>query len=229
MTNKKFSSPVVLFKSAVNFYRAHFQIIAYLLALPIFLSIFLEAIRLMSLGRATLIVVAISTVLVNIYSQVILIHLIDDDGKSTVQNYFERAWQIFWPFTWVVVLTGVISLAAFILLVIPGIIVAVFLAFSSFLAVTEGKRGTEALRTSWRYVRGYWWKVFGRLLFLIFTFIVASVVIYTISTPFAGLPFFHEIFSAIISGFVLSPIGVVYLFSLYQELKAAKSPLPDEL
>lgn len=59
------------------------------------------------------------------------------------------------------VLTSICTTIAFILLVIPGIIVGIRLSFVPFLVVDEGYRPVAALRESWQRTRGFSWTIFG--------------------------------------------------------------------
>jgi hypothetical protein len=220
VTEQKLRSPAVLFKEALIFYRRYFSVIAGLLVLPIFLNVVLKALQAEGL-EASLFVITAVTVFVNILAQAALIFLVSDEGKSSAMDYLKSAWRIFWPFLWVVVLTGLASLGAALLLVVPGIIVAVFLAFSSFVMVIEDKRGIEALRASWYYVRGRWWLIFWRLLFLILILVAALIAVSLVSyilTP-GNSVVARGIISAIVSGLILSPVGTVYVFLLYREIR----------
>ena len=51
--------------------------------------------------------------------------------------------------------------AGFVLLVIPGIYLAVRLFFVPQTVVIERARGLDALRASSDIVRGFWWRTFG--------------------------------------------------------------------
>lgn len=56
--------------------------------------------------------------------------------------------------------------AGFVLLIIPGIVLAILFLFSQFVLVEEEYRGLNALMISREYIKGYAWSVFGRLLLL---------------------------------------------------------------
>ena len=68
------------------------------------------------------------------------------------------------------------------LLVIPGIVVFVRFYFGSTVLVVEGKKGSKALRRSWRLAKGSFWKILGTLLL---AGILASVVEGILSIPAA--------------------------------------------
>lgn len=59
------------------------------------------------------------------------------------------------------ILTLLATLVGFLLLVIPGIIVAVRMSFASIVLVVEGKRGTGAMGRSWQLSKGHFWRILG--------------------------------------------------------------------
>jgi len=54
-----------------------------------------------------------------------------------------------------------VIIGGFILLIVPGIIIAVLLSFSGTAFMLEDKRGPSALSRSKQLVRGNWWYVLG--------------------------------------------------------------------
>mgnify|MGYP001562987956 FL=1 len=93
---------------------------------------------------------------------------------------------------WISILTGLVILGGLVLLVIPGIIVAVKLNFALYAFFIEKKRGSDALATSWYYARNSFWPIVWRLvclgLILSFIGILVSIVGYLVSqvVPFGG-------------------------------------------
>lgn len=70
----------------------------------------------------------------------------------------------FWPLFWVMLLTSLVTIAGFVFLLIPGIILAVYLYFAQLAILHHGYRGMEALRYSTYLVKNNWWGVFGRII-----------------------------------------------------------------
>jgi len=75
----------------------------------------------------------------------------------------------------------------YILLIIPGIILSIYLLFSSYIVVLEEKGAIASIRESVRLVSGNWWNVAGTFLlmgiiYIIFNFILSFIAI--------GLDFF---------------------------------------
>src|SRR5919106_676470 len=65
---------------------------------------------------------------------------------------------------WISILTLLATMLGFLLLIIPGFLVYVRLAFGSTVLVVEGKKGTKALGRSWRLAKGHFWRLFGALI-----------------------------------------------------------------
>jgi len=67
------------------------------------------------------------------------------------------------PVAWVSILTGLAVFGGILLVVIPGIIFAIWFSFSYYGASIDGKHGTEAMKYSKHLVQGRWWGTFWRI------------------------------------------------------------------
>lgn len=63
------------------------------------------------------------------------------------------------------ILVALVVGLGFILLILPGIYLAVGLAFTAFFVILDGKGPVESMSASRALVKGRWWSVFGTLLF----------------------------------------------------------------
>jgi len=70
-----------------------------------------------------------------------------DSTLSAVESY-KTGLKMFFPLIWILILAGFASLGAFILLIVPGIIISSRLGFASFVLFVENKRGISALTQS---------------------------------------------------------------------------------
>jgi hypothetical protein len=142
------------------------------------------------------------------------------------QNYpepakvFKASTKFFWPFFGVSLLTCIMVLAWGILLIIPGIVFAVYYSLAYYSVLCEGKRPFSAMERSFDLVRGYWWAYFGRLLFLgLIT--LAAYLILTLPLPYltpnSTFYWFYITFYELI-WMVLAPYLVVYTFKAYKNL-----------
>ena len=102
----------------------------------------------------------------------------------------KTAWALYFPYIFVVLLVGLATLAGFVLIIIPGIYLAVAFAFSQVILVDQGIRGTQALAASRALVKGRWWASLWRLLAggVVFGLLIAIVVgvLVAIATALVG-------------------------------------------
>ena len=80
------------------------------------------------------------------------------------EAYAQVGWRTFVTLVLALLLQGLIVLTGLVLLVIPGIFLAIRLAFISQVIVLERTGVFVALSRSWQLVRGSWWRVLGILL-----------------------------------------------------------------
>jgi hypothetical protein len=87
----------------------------------------------------------------------------------------------------------------FILLIVPGIILAVRLSFVPFLVVDEGRGPVEALFESWRRTAGYGWTIFGAFLVGVLLVLVGLIILIIGSIPATMLVYlaFASLYAAI--------------------------------
>jgi hypothetical protein len=132
------------------------------------------------------------------------------------------------------VLIMLIVLGGFILLIIPGLVFAVWYALSTHAAMLDDKHGMEALTASRELVRGkFWsvaWKFFGGLLLINFGYYVPLSILMLIiasatGTPVDALfgdnpPLWSDVMVTIADVFML-PVTTIYLTQVYLETKNA--------
>jgi hypothetical protein len=96
-------------------------------------------------------------------------------------------------------LTEIIIAVGFILLIVPGIILAVRLSFVAFLVVDEGRGPVEALSESWRRTSGYSWTILGAALLAILIVIVGLILLVVGSIPATMLVYlaFASLYAAV--------------------------------
>lgn len=127
------------------------------------------------------IAVGIGAVIIGLWVYVTLTRVIAKlykEEKVNVKQVYQKAWDNIIPLLWVSVLTGLAVFGGTLLLIIPGIIFAVWFAFSSPINVLEGTRGSAALSESKQLVSGKWWSVLWRFLA---TYIVYGILFYTVT------------------------------------------------
>ncbi len=123
------------------------------------------------------------------------------DGRSvTLKQVYVLALHYFWPILGLSILVGFSVFIGLILLIIPGIILAVWFYFSVYVYLDEEKGLTHSMIKSKRLVGDYWWKLFGILILISLLSGVISQV------------------TAII-GYLATPFFILITFLLYRDLK----------
>jgi hypothetical protein len=134
---------------------------------------------------------------------------------------------------WITILTSVLTLIAFILLIIPGIFVAIRLTLAPPVLVVEDVRGTKALSRSWRLTSGHFWRVFGTL---ILSGLIASIgtLVITIPTEFiaaslgpAGAPL--SALGTVVATVLVTPFTMLIVVLLYFDLRVRKEGFDIEV
>ena len=137
------------------------------------------------------------------------------------------------------------------MIVIPAIIFSVFLSLSTYTYLFEGDKGIEALIKSWHYVKGYWWPVCWRFIFMMIVLLLVNFLVLGVTalglgintadfpralpSPEAMSQFglhvtkFYEIISGFFSNFFLVPFSLIYGFMMYHALHQIKTiPMAEE-
>ncbi len=142
------------------------------------------------------------------------------DQPKTLGQSFAAAKPFIWPMIITGIMAGILTLIGFILVIIPGIIVAVWLSFSMYIVVVEGKSGADALKASKSYVEGYWWPVFGRLIVIGLIVGIIAVIAGNIGQALLGYKL-GTLVQNIVS-LILTPLAVLYQYALYMNVKSVK-------
>lgn len=152
---------------------------------------------------------SIFALVVNLWVQIAYFYVIKKKNvKTDAKSLLTSSWSKLFPYSWVLFLVGIICVAGFILLVVPGIIFTIWFGLALYVFVFEDMQGMDALYRSRALVKGYWWPVFGRL--LLFGFL-------------AGVVSWIPVIGSIINIFLLMPLGVMYGYFIYDNLKSIKA------
>jgi hypothetical protein len=139
------------------------------------------------------------------------------DAEASYRYGFKRLGSVIL----VSLLVGLILLGGFILLIIPGIIFAVFLAVTIPALVVENKRGTDALGRSWNLVKGAFWHVLG-------TIVVAGIIAGLVSgiiSAIGGDNFLVSWIFTSIGQIITVPFSALVSVVLYLDLRARQESL----
>lgn len=154
-------------------------------------------------------------------STLALIYAIKDSAEDIgiIESYRRGIRKIF-SFWWIGLLTTSIVLGGSLLLIIPGIIFAVWFGLAMFVLVAEDVKGLNALLKSKAYVNGYWWPVAGRsAVMMLFAMIPIGLLL--ILNPILGGYWGRMVYSFSVQ-LVLTPVILAYTFLIYSHLRAIK-------
>lgn len=83
----------------------------------------------------------------------------------------------------------------FVMLVIPGIIIACRLVFVSYLVMDKDMEAMKAVEKSWQMTRGHGWKIFGMAILAFFVFI-AGVIVFIVGA-IVSIMWIHAAFASL--------------------------------
>jgi hypothetical protein len=141
----------------------------------------------------------------------------DVDVSASYQYAFSRLG----PLIGLALLVALVVGIGFILLVIPGIIVLVFLAASVPAFIIEGLGVTDSMSRSWKLVSGSWWHT---LAVILVAAIIAGV-INGILTAIGGHTFFGVWILSAIAQIITAPFVALVSVVLYVDLRARHESL----
>jgi hypothetical protein len=124
----------------------------------------------------------------------------------------------------VALLVGIVVAVGFLLLIIPGFILLVFLSVSEPALIVENRRGTEAMSRSWNLVRGHFWHA---LVVILVAAIITGVIGGILSAIGGDNWFVAWIFTAI-AQIITAPFTALVTVLLYLDLRARSEALTAE-
>lgn len=239
-----------MFKESVFFYRRNLALIAGTAAVPFALgalSLLSEAAGLGVLLVLIMLLSIVAGVLSKVAFFVIASGKEEPNGTVSVSKQVSAVYKSglhsLFPFLWVNAYAVLAGLGGLFLFFIPGIIIWVLVSLSAFALFVDGRRGIEALASSWYYVREYWWDVFWRFLFFGIIILGSGLLLVLAGGGFGFMkelasttdlasmkpqvPYLAQLINSFFNNFIFLPLGAIYPFLVYKDLKKVK-PEPDE-
>ncbi|MFQ5975179.1 MAG: hypothetical protein ACE5J5_02530 [Candidatus Hydrothermarchaeales archaeon] len=133
------------------------------------------------------------------------------EEPGIISKSFKEGLRLLIPYTILSVAYGISVAVGLIILIIPGILLAVWLSLFEYVMVFEEKRYLKAFTRSKELVEGYSFEVFSR--FLIFTIIWFVIAIVLRSIPYFG---------SILLDLIFFPYITIYFFVIYKDLSKIK-------
>lgn len=154
----------------------------------------------------------------SVIAGIALIYVFGKDEELGFLEYLKLGLNKFWPYLWVAVIYNFVVLGGYILLVVPGILFGVWFSMAFYVLILENRKGVEALVRSRELLRGKFWAVVWRFIFL-------SLAVLVILLPFIiidslvgrDLSWLTRVVSLIVI-----PIGAAYHTAFFKNLVQVK-------
>lgn len=203
--------------SAFSFYKDHFLVFAGIMAIPFVLGSF------QFWGGGADILIGLLSLLFGLLAGGAIITICIEPTKGIAKAY-QNALRLLFSYGWISTLTALATLGGFILFIIPGIVLSLWLTFAPYILFAENKRGLDALTASYAYIKGYWWSIVWRIVFPGALYVLIQIALGVFSS---GARF--QLFELIIIQFVLVPIAIVYAYSIYKAVREIKMHRPTQV
>jgi hypothetical protein len=152
---------------------------------------------------------AIAMIILSIWMQAVIyesVRKVFSKESLEIKITLKSGWAKTWKFFLVGLALMFIIVFGLLLLIIPGIIFAVWFSFSQFIMISEGLGVRASLAKSKGLVKGRFWPIFGR--FIVFALVIGIFQILLSLVPFVGG--FTSLF--------FTPLFILPSYLLYQEL-----------
>lgn len=161
--------------------------------------------------------VTVVVVIANIFMGIALI-LALSNRSLTVKEACSASTAFFWRYLGLSILTSLAITIGFVLLIVPGIILSVWLTFAVFILVLERAEIIESMKKSKEYVKGKWWAVFGRLVAgSLLAFFLLAILFAVIRLLALDVSIENMIMSFL--SMLIAPIAFGYMYLMYQDVK----------
>lgn len=210
-----------LLKNSWSLFTEHLSLFLGITLFPAFATLILNMLIVYGVNDITIGLLTLINVVISISATIALILAVNNPGKKSILELFKESKKYFWSYLGLGILIGTATSLGFLLFVIPGLIVMVWMLFAYFSLVLEDRKVIESMKTSREYVRDNWWAVFGRMLLLgilLGPFAFLLVVLAGFTTPEA-----IEAMMAFLVVLLFAPFSTIYLYYMYQDLKIMES------
>lgn len=127
----------------------------------------------------------------------------------------------YWQYLGTFVITFVAVIVGVLLLIVPGIFLAIRIMFGSILAIDRGLSPIESVKEAWRITKGHWWQLFGLSLCIGLLYVIG--IFGFLLGPVIGMAVFF------IWSIVVMPTAMLAFVHVYRKLEHAASevtPVP---
>ncbi len=179
-------------------------------------------------GGSPLLEVVVGAVLVAVFSYIFIwtwsalvkaISLVAEDKSVSVKHSFLLTRKMIPQVFIASLLYGLIVFGGMILLVIPGLIFAVWYGKANYIVITEGLSAKAALKKSRAYLRKRFWPVVGRVVVILILGTIISVFLALLLSFIMGAGPAMKIVHKAIFDLLWLPFQIIYSFLIYRALK----------
>lgn len=256
--SKILTPPSILLSHAWEIYKKRFKTFSGIVIVPVMLVIILIGILLAGaiaggilnspalsnsaasnianweLGLVLVIIFILSVIVLQIWAQTSLLYAIKDREENIgVVEAYKRGFKKIGSYFWVSLLSTLIIFGGFLFFAIPGVIFSIWFSFAVIIVIAEGIGGMNALLKSKEYVKGYWWEILWRFIFiglilmllnLVFIVPIGFINFIAALTQNSAFITFSNVISMIpnIIFIFITPLTAIYTFLIYKELKQAR-------
>lgn len=229
--------PIKLTVNTWKFFKEHWKIVVSIVMLP---NLFFAVSQILIFSKnfvflMVAILLLIFAGILSVVSQPAAINAVhrlttEPEIRIDVGSQYRFGFGLFWSVLFLLILQMLIALGSGVFFVIPAIIISVFVSLCMFVLVVENKRGFEAMTESYSLVKGRWFDVLGRILFMALISIVGSIILSGLSyiiQSILGIPLesLSNDVLAVVSGLILNSffgsLYVIYLYKLYVSLRSS--------
>lgn len=232
------SSPVDLLNSSIEIFKKHWKQLVPVVLVPTIIMQASGILYLVSAYYSNIIVLLVSLIIsvvgiiLYVAMQPTFIQLLYKHKTGThsgIHDFileYRHGFVFFWSVIWLGILQTIIFMGASVFLIIPGIIVSVYVGFSVYAMVVEGKKGIHAIIHSYTLVKDHWFAIFGRTLFITAASFILGFVCGFVGTMILLIlhldsnPIVARIFKELINLFYTSTGGVISMIYFYELFSA---------
>jgi len=219
--------PIELFRRSFTIYREKFWTLIALVFTPALFNALLSAISIPVDSGAVLNLIfsALKFLLsgaIGLWSAIALILAIG--LKTNVVDSYRQSLVKILPYFWVYILSALAIFGGLILLIVPGIVFAVWFYAALFIVIFEKEGGLSALLKSRAYIIGQELKVLWRIIVLALFYLLILLIVGLIILPLG------ESWNWLVQLLLLfvTPLVVIYPFLIYRSLRELKSEVINQ-
>jgi hypothetical protein len=206
-------------------YKENFPVLTGIILIPVFIQSLVNVVSIPGFGNliGSVSITVLMWVLFVTSSAAVIIRIHEQTGF--IESY-RRSVKLSLYLILLVILNFLAVVGGFVVLIVPGVLISVWLTFSIYAMVIERKRGFNALAQSREYVRGYWWDVFARVIILSVLFSIIFLPLNILAVIFLGTIAKTLVFSLL--SLVVIPFFICYTYGIYINLVRLKPNLATD-